>query len=159
VPRVAIVLGKVLGGTTLAVAQAGLVLLLAPIVVGGVGVTGALGALGVLALLGTALTGLGFVIAWSLDSTQGFHAIMNLLLVPMWLLSGALFPVTGAATWVQVLMTLNPLTYGVSALRTVLYGASAPGEPSLATALLVLVIFGVATVGVSAWLVGRRRLT
>ena len=48
-----------------------------------------------LALVAFGLTGLGFILAWRLDSTQGFHAIMNLLLVPMWMLSGALFPASG----------------------------------------------------------------
>jgi ABC-2 type transport system permease protein len=158
VPRVSIVLAKVLGGTTLAVGQAALVLLLAPFVVDGLTIGAAVGALGVLALLGAALTGLGFVIAWTLDSTQGFHAIMNLLLVPMWLLSGALFPVTGAAGWVQALMTINPLTYGVSALRTTMYGVAAPGDPSLGLALAVLVAFGLVTIAASAALVERRRL-
>jgi ABC-2 type transport system permease protein len=159
VPRATIVLGKVLGGTTLAVGQAMLVLALAPLVMDGLTFGAGLRALAVLAVLGLALTGLGFVIAWQLDSTQGFHAIMNLVLVPMWLLSGALFPVTGAAGWVQALMTVNPLTYGVSALRTTMYGVAAPGEPSLPVALSVLVAFAATTLGLSVWLVQRRRLT
>jgi ABC-2 type transport system permease protein len=56
-----------------------------------------------------------------MDSTQGFHAVMNLFLIPLWLLSGSLFPQAGAAGWVAFLMTINPLTYGVAAVRAVLY--------------------------------------
>ena len=63
------------------------------------------------------LTGLGFILAWRMDSTQGFHAIMNLFLMPLWLLSGALFPLDGAPHWLRMIMRLNPLTYGVSALH------------------------------------------
>ena len=63
------------------------------------------------------LTGLGFLIAWKMDSTQGFHAIMNLFLIPLWLLSGSLFPASGAAGWLGTVMAANPLTYGVAALR------------------------------------------
>jgi ABC-2 type transport system permease protein len=76
-----------------------------------------------------ALTCVGFVIAWRLDSTQGFHAIMNLLLVPLWLLSGAFFPVppfAQDATWGELIlhgvMRINPLTYAVSGVRQLMFG-------------------------------------
>jgi ABC-2 type transport system permease protein len=52
-----------------------------------------------------------------LDSTQGFHALMNLVLMPLWLLSGALFPAEGAAGWVKVAIRLNPVHYAFEALR------------------------------------------
>lgn len=156
-PRAAIVLGKLLGGTTLAVLQAGLFLLLAPVA----GIDLALDAipaiLGVLALLGFALTGLGFLIAWWLDSSQGFHAIMNLLLVPMWVLSGAVFPAAGAAAWVRGAMAVNPMTYGVSALQTLMIGRT--DGPPLGLAVVVTVAFGLAMLGASAWMVGSRRGT
>ena len=99
---------------------------------GGLGAGTIAALLAILALLAFGLTGLGFLIAWTLDSTQGFHAIMNLFLVPMWLLSGALFPASGAAVWMQWLMWINPLTYGVSAVRSTMLRARAAGEPSLA---------------------------
>ena len=67
-----------------------------------------------------ALTALGFVIAWRMDSTQGFHAIMSVLLMPMWLLSGAFFPADDAVAACGS-MRLNPLTYGVAGLRRLLY--------------------------------------
>ena len=63
-----------------------------------------------------ALTSLGFVLAWRMDSTQGFHAIMNLLLMPMWLLSGSFFPAP-ASGWLAWVVRLNPLTYGTAGLR------------------------------------------
>jgi ABC-2 type transport system permease protein len=143
VPRAAIVLGKILGGTTLAVLQGGVFLLLAPLA----GVPLAAGSLPLLlatmALLGFALTGLGFVIAWSLDSTQGFHAIMNLFLIPMWLLSGAVFPAAGAAGWIRAVMSVNPLTYGVAALRGSLDASPIDGPP-LGLSLIVVAAFGAA---------------
>ena len=67
-----------------------------------------------MALTAMALSALGFLAAWRMDSVQGFHAVMNLLLMPMWLLSGALFPATGAAGWMRVVMDVNPLTFGLS---------------------------------------------
>ncbi len=92
VPRAAIVLGKVLGGTTLATAQGLIFLVFAPFV--GVHFTLTSFPLIVLTifLVSFSLTALGFAIAWPLDSTQAFHAIINLFLIPLWLLSGALFP-------------------------------------------------------------------
>jgi len=73
------------------------------------------------------LTALGFLIAWPMDSTQGFHALINLFFVPLWFLSGALFPSAGAAEWIRTLMRFNPLSYGHEALQGLL--ATRPGMP------------------------------
>jgi ABC-2 type transport system permease protein len=128
VPRWAIVVGQALGGTTLAVLQGGLTLLLAPLL--GIELTplSVVATLLVMTVIGLGLTGLGLVIAWRMDSTQGFHAIMNLILIPIWLLSGAFFPVAGAPVPLRWVMLANPLTYGMAALRHCLYAA----EPGLA---------------------------
>ena len=79
-------------------------------------------------LVSFALTALGFTIAWSMDSNQAFHAIINLFLIPLWLLSGALFPLTGASGWIRFLMRINPLTYGVEALRDAALSRKRPGS-------------------------------
>ncbi len=158
VPRIAIVLGKTLGGTTLALVQAGLFLFLAPLANTPIDLATLPLLLLVLAVFAFALTGLGFVLAWSLDSTQGFHAIMNVLLVPMWLLSGAVFPQTGAAGWVRGVMLANPMTYGVSALRSVLAGSDpATGSTSVGGSLAFITVFGLATLALSSWSVYRRQ--
>ena len=133
VPRVAIVLGKVLGGTALAFGQGLAFLLLGPLA--GVRFTpaGLLAAMGMMLVVSFALTALGFCIAWRMSSTQGFHAIMNLFLMPMWFLSGALFPprddMFAPLLWV---MRLNPLTYGLAGIRRALYlGVYNPSDVSL----------------------------
>lgn len=138
-PRASIALGKILGGATLATLQAALFLLLAPLVGISLSIAQVAASLGVMFLIAFGLTGLGFCLAWRLDSTHGFHALVNLFLVPMWLLSGALFPLSGAQAWIGWLMLANPLTYGMSLLRHTLY-ASAPGE-----AISLPVAFGVTT--------------
>lgn len=155
VPPVAIVLAKLLGGTTLAVLQAAVFLALAPAASLAVTGPGVLGALGVVLLLGFALTGLGFVFAWRVDSTQGFHAVMNLVLFPMWLLSGAVFPASGAAGWIRALMAVNPLTYGVAALQQLLLGHAS--GPSLVICLAVTVSFALTMLLACVLVVGRRR--
>ena len=144
VPRMAIVLGKVLGGTVLAFGQGLLFLLLAPTV----GIRLSAGAVAltllVMLLVSFALTALGFCLAWRMSSTQGFHAIMNLFLMPMWFLSGALFPADGALGGLGWIMRLNPLTYGLAALRRALYWNALPDSttmPSLGLSLAVTVAF------------------
>lgn len=117
--------GKVAGSATLAWVQGLLLLALAPLAEVSVHPLTLLAAAGVLALLAVALTSLGFVFAWRVDSVQGFHAVMNLLLIPLWLLSGAFFPLTGAPPWLAAVMRFNPLTWAVTALRQALDPASA----------------------------------
>jgi ABC-2 type transport system permease protein len=128
-PRLALVLGVVLGGTTLAVGQGALVALLAPTVDLTPGIGGAAVALAAAVLLAVTFTALGFVFAWRLKTTRAYHAVMNVLLIPIWLLSGAFFPLSGAPPLLQLVMRLNPATYGVALLRHGLHGLpeSIPG--------------------------------
>jgi ABC-2 type transport system permease protein len=138
-PR-AVVLGKVLGGTILGALQGGALLLLVPALHLPVDAGAFAAAAALLLVLAFALTSLGFLIAWSLDSTQGFHAIMNLFLIPLWLLSGAFFPASGAPAFLRAAMALNPLTYGVAALRRAL-GAGGAGLPGWGLSAAVTVLF------------------
>jgi ABC-2 type transport system permease protein len=140
VSRTVIVIGQALGGTTLALVQGLLFLLLAPLA--GLTLTPGrvLAAIGVMVIVGFALTNLGLVIAWRMRSTQGFHAIMNLLLIPIWLLSGAFFPADGVPAPLAWVMRLDPLTYGLAALRACL-DPSASGLPPLWLSLGLAVAF------------------
>ena len=134
------------GSTTLALIQGMVFMALAPLVIG-LSPAAVFITMVVLGLVAFGLTALGYVIAWSLDSTQGFHAIMNLFLIPMWLLSGAVFPANGAPGWLQWVIAVNPVTYGVAAVRWSLYGPTtyaAIGGPAPVVSLAVLVTFGVA---------------
>jgi ABC-2 type transport system permease protein len=157
VPRSAIVLGKVLGGTTLAAVQGMIFLIFAPFAGVHLHPLQVLLVAVVVFLVSFALTALGFAIAWPMDSTSAFHGIINLFLIPLWLMSGALFAPSGASGWIRALMKLNPLTYGVAALRDLLYpgmDTSFPLDQSMATLLLFsLVMFGL------AFLMANRRTT
>ncbi len=158
VPRSAIVLGKILGGTTLAALQGAVFLLLAPFAHVTLRLADVPSLVLVILLASFAVTGLGFLIAWRLDSTQGFHAIMNLFLIPMWILSGALFPASGAAGWIRALMLVNPLTYGVSALRVLFSGGALAGEPPLALSIALMTVFSIVLLLVGAAAVRQRKL-
>jgi ABC-2 type transport system permease protein len=161
VSRMSIVLGKVLGGTVLAFGQAVLFLLLAPLAGIHLTLPGVAGALAIMLVLAFSLTALGFCIAWRMSSTQGFHVIMNLFLLPMWMLSGALFPIAGAAAVAQIVMRLDPLTYGLAGLRRCLYW----NEPSVAAGglgygpcLLISIAFAV-VLFVLASFIARKRVS
>src|SRR5215472_2375974 len=157
VSRSAVVLGKVLGGTTLSTIQGLIFLLFAPLVGIHIGFASYLLVALTIFLISFALTALGFAIAWPMDSTQAFHAIINLFLIPLWLLSGALFPLSGASAWLRMLMRINPLTYGVEALRQLFYPATI-GESSLAASMATLVLFSFFMFGL-AFLMANRRTT
>ncbi len=158
IPRMSLVMGKILGGAILAVSQGVLFLVLAPTVHIGLKPLAVLVTLVVMFLISFGLTGLGFCFAWKMDSTQGFHAIMNLFLIPMWLLSGALFPATGAPAWLHWVMSVNPLTYGVIALRDSFYmdRPRLEGDLSLTVSLGVVVLFALAMWLLSTWLARSR---
>lgn len=143
-PRQAIVLGQALGATTLAWAPSCIFLVLAPVAGIHPSVTAVIGSMIVMAIIAFALTCIGLLIAWRIESTQGFHAIMNLILIPIWLLSGAFWPVSGAPTAMEWLMRLNPLTYGVAALREALYGGGMSSYtvlPAFGISFLIAIAF------------------
>ena len=155
--RTALVLGTVLGGTILALIQGALFLLLLPFIGLGASIAGLLLALLTCLLTGITFTALGFLIAWNMQSTRGFHAVMNLFLLPLWFLSGSFFPAEGASRLLQWLMYLNPVSYSVSALRHALYwpdAAPATFAP-LGLCLAVSAAFAAIMVGASVWKIRR----
>jgi ABC-2 type transport system permease protein len=163
IPRWSMVLGKVLGGASIAMLQGLLFLALGWLTVEGVRPTaaGLVATVGLMFVVSVALTALGFLIAWRMDSTQGFHAVMTVFLFPMWLLSGAFFP-NDVGGWLGWIVRLNPLTYGVAGLRHYLQYASgaeaAPGLPGLATCWIVSLVFAVVMVA-AAWRIAGTRST
>jgi len=158
VSRSAIVLGKVVGGATLATLQGLLFLLFAPFLGIHFSILSLLLTVAVIFLVAFSLTALGFMIAWPMDSTAGFHAVINLFLIPLWLLSGSMFPISGASLWIRVLMRINPLTYGTDALRMLLYQAELTGSLPLNVNLLVLAVFALVMFAL-CFLAANRRTT
>lgn len=158
VNRSVIVLGKVLGGATLATMQGLVFLLFAPALKVHFTVPGLALTVLVIFLVAFSLTALGFIIAWPMDSTAGFHAVINLFLIPLWILSGSMFPISGASGWIRVLMLLNPLTYGTEALRSLLFPGSASTQLTLQANLAVLALFTLVMFALS-FLVANRRST
>jgi ABC-2 type transport system permease protein len=165
VPRWAVAVGKILGGATVAVAQSIVLILLGPLA--GVWPWPVLRVVEILLLcflISFAVTSLGVAIAARMRSMQGFQMLMNFLVMPLYFLSGAMFPLATAPAWMQPLMKVDPLTYGVDALRNVVFaGALLEDEAhraglirwDLATDVGVLALLAVVLATVAALRFGR----
>lgn len=156
VSRSAMALGKILGATTIGAVQGLFFLPLIPLLGLPLNAMGLPEAGALVLAMAFGLTGLGFFFAWRLNSIQGFHSIMNVVLMPMWLLAGSLFPIDGASLWMSWLMRLNPLFYGVTGLRRALSPTPVTSGPDQATCWVVLLAFCAATFGIAVWEASRR---
>src|SRR5207247_4870816 len=140
IDRSAVAIGKSLGGATQAMVQGLILLILAPLI----GVKLTLGSVVALVplvfVLAFALSSMGVAIASRMRSMQGFQVVMNFLMMPMFFLSGALFPLSGLPAWMTILTRLDPATYGMDALRRAVLSQS--GLPSAVIDKLGLTING-----------------
>ncbi|HUK66183.1 MAG TPA: ABC transporter permease [Anaeromyxobacteraceae bacterium] len=156
--RGAVVLGKALGSTAVALSQAAFFLVLAP--AAGISLSRVnfplLFAALVLAALG--LAAFGLTVAWAIDNVQGYHAVQMTLLVPLWVVSGAMFPSSPDHRFLSTLMRVNPVAYAVSATRRALGGPIAPGSlpGSGGRDLCFVAIFALCALGMAV-VVARRR--
>jgi ABC-2 type transport system permease protein len=149
VPRWAIAFGRITGAAAVAWAQAAVLLLLAPLLDVRLSIPSALVALVGLAVTSLGIAAVGVAFAWRTETTAGFHAVMNLVFAPLWLLSGSIFPVQGAAPWLARLTSLNPLTWCTQSIRGPLVGTAWPGS------LIAATVFTVAALLVAIWVVAR----
>ncbi|KAA1260396.1 ABC-2 type transporter [Rubripirellula obstinata] len=170
VGRWPVLFGKVIGGSAIAWVQAVVFLLLVYLFgTASIGWT-LLPMLLLLALMAIAMCSLGMIVAWPMDSTQGFHAIMMLGLMPMWLLAGTFFPIPqigeGSSTGQWILggiMRANPLSYSMVELRRLLYPqidfASLGFAPSPAICWMVTGVMALVTTAIAWWLMrGNRKV-
>ena len=162
ISRLSIVAGKALGGATAALIQAIFLLLL----------IFALKSLSseyfmavrmnfvvfllmvpMMVLISLGLVGIGITIASSLDTLEGFGLIMNFIIMPMFFLSGALFPINNLPSWVRVITYLDPVTYGVELLRSILIGFS---SMSIIMSFSAVLIFTCSILLIGAYLFNKR---
>jgi ABC-2 type transport system permease protein len=138
-----VVLAQAAGATTLAMGEGVIFLLLGPLAGISPGPWQAAWALVVMAVLAFTLSSVGLAIAWRIESTQGFHTVMNLILIPLWLLSGAFFPAAGTPLWLRWAMRLDPLSWGMSALQRLLLAPAlaTPGWSELLRETVVAALF------------------
>lgn len=125
ISRLSIMFGQTIGGATTALIQ-GLIILVVSFIIGGVtpSFTGILIALGFMILIGLAFTSLGIAIASRMEDMQGFQLIMNFVIFPIFILSGALFPLDTAPKVLKIITYFDPMTYGVEGMRYGILGTS-----------------------------------
>jgi ABC-2 type transport system permease protein len=140
ISRASVAVGKALGGSTVAMLQASLLLLVAPLVGVTLSVSMVLAVLALMFLLAFALSGLGVAIASRMRSMEGFQVVINFVLMPILFLSGAFFPLQGLPPWLEALTRLDPAAYAVDALRRVILTTS--GVPAEAVNALAMTMPG-----------------
>ncbi len=138
IDRSAVAIGKILGGATQAMFQGVILLLLAPIFGVRMSPLAVVEVLGLIFCVAFALSGVGVAIASRMRSMMGFQFVLNFLVQPAFLLSGAMFPVTGLPGWMTALTRLDPLTYGVDAVRRIVLDAAGVPAPVLDKLALTL---------------------
>lgn len=137
-PRWSVLGAKALGATLVAAAQGAVVLSASLVLPSPPGAYALLLAILALTLTAAAVSCLSLAFAWWIDSTAGFHSVMNLVLMPMWLLSGAIFPAAGAHPALALAMRLDPLAWSTGAIRAALLERRADGPLLLLTLLFAV---------------------
>lgn len=155
--RSGVLAGKAVGAATIAIIQGAIMLVLAPIVNVPINLGTVLALLPLLLILSLALSGLGLLIGARMRSQQGFQIVMQLVIFPMMFLSGIFFPVSGVATWLEVLSKLNPVTYGIDAIRQVFLGTEVAGVTvfghtmGIVDSAIVVAMVGVVFLTIAIW--------
>ena len=149
ISRITIVLGKTLSGTAVTIVQGCLTLVFAPIVGLHFGLMAFLSLVGVIAILSLGMSAMGVVLATRMQTFEGFGAVSNFVIMPLYFLSGGVFPIERLPTWMAVLVSLNPVTYGVDLMR---HALAQPSVFGLGLDLTILVGFAASMVALSlAW--------
>jgi ABC-2 type transport system permease protein len=156
VNRLFVSLGKAMGGVTIAMIQGILIMIIAMFIgVRYVSFVGVLAGIAVMFLSGIGFNGLGIALASVIESHEGFQMIMSFMTMPLVLLSGAFFPISDLPIWLKSLVYLNPLTYGVEALRWCLSGNS---TIPISLSITVITFFDVIMLGIAGKMFGKMRL-
>lgn len=155
VPSWSIALGKVISGATIASFQGCLMLILSPFVGINLSVGVLLKLIPTMFVVSFSMTGMGILLATRLKSMQGFQVVMNFIMMPMLFISGAMFQLSSAPRWMDTLSKIDPLTYGVDALRTIML-ADFPSRYPLSTDLLLITLISATMITISVFAFSRQ---
>jgi len=165
ISRASVAIGKTLGAATVALLQGTLILLFAPLIGVSLSAWTVLALLPLMFLLAASMGSLGILLATRIRSMEAFQAVMQMLMFPMVFLSGVFFPLQGLPAWMDVLVKVNPATYGIAPIRQVMLG-TLPGSASTISLLghtmslwdniTVLAVFGVIMVLLAMWSFGSQ---
>ena len=165
ISRTSVAVGKTLGSATVALPQGILILLLAPLIGVSLSALTVLALLPLMFLLAASMGSLGVLLATRIRSMQAFQVVMQMLMFPMMFLSGVFFPVEGLPSWMNVLVKINPATYGIAPIRQAVLG-SAPDSPfnisvlghtmSIWDNVIVMAVFGIVMTLLAIWSFGSQ---
>jgi ABC-2 type transport system permease protein len=160
ISRASVAAGKTLGAATVALLQGIIILLFAPLVDISLSAWTVLALLPLMFLLAASIGSLGVLLATRIRSMEAFQAVMQMLMFPMMFLSGVFFPLQGLPVWMNILVKVNPATYGVALIRQVVLGVL-PDSPfsinllghimSLWDNVIVLAVFGTVMILLAMW--------
>ncbi len=154
ISRTSIVIGKAMGGATNALIQGAMLLMLSFIVGVHISPVDFISIIPIMLLISIGFDCFGLFIASIMDSFEGFQTIMSFVIMPTFFLSGALFPLTNAPAWLKTLSSLNPLTYGVDAIREIILNE---GRFSMFHDLLVLFGFSILMLIITSWMFNQKK--
>ncbi len=165
ISRTSVAVGKTLGSATVALPQGIIILLFAPLIGVSLSVLTVLALLPLMFLLAASMGSLGILLATRIRSMQAFQVVMQMLMFPMLFLSGVFFPVEGLPVWMNILVKINPATYGIAPIRQVILGV-APDSPfnisvlghtmSLWNNIAVMAVFGISMTLLAMWSFGSQ---
>jgi len=160
ISRVAVAVGKTLGGATIALVQGIVILLFAPLFGIGISPGVVLKLLPVMFLIACALSAMGILISSRMKSIEAHQVVMQFLMFPMIFLSGVFFPVNNLPSWMSVVVRINPVTYGIDSIRQLVLGLQAADlfrltvlghTMTIAEDLIVMAAFGVVMAVLAMW--------
>ncbi len=165
ISRTSVAIGKTLGSTTIAMLQGAIILLFAPLIGVSLSASTLLALIPLMLLLAASMSSMGILLATRIKSMQAFQVVMQMLMFPMIFLSGVFFPVEGLPAWMNVLVKLNPATYGIAPIRQVILGTTADSPlgitvlghtMSLWDNVVVVAVFGIVMTLLAMWSFGHQ---
>jgi ABC-2 type transport system permease protein len=163
--RGGIILGKAAGGAAVAVLQAFVMLILAPILGVSLSFIMVVELMLLIVIVSISLSGLGLLVASRMQSQQGFQVVIQLIIMPLIFLAGVFYPVNNVPVWMEVISKVNPLTYGVDAIRQVFLGSEGAATigvtifghtMTILEDVLIVAAFGTILLVLSIWSFGRQ---
>ena len=150
--RTSIAIGKAIGGASRSTIQGVIILIFSPLIGINMTIQKFLLIVPLMFFIAFTISGIGIIIAARMESFEGFNLIVNFVIMPMFLLSGAIFPISNLPPWLSTIVNINPLSYGVDIMRWVMTGIS---ERSPALDLTVLSLICVLTTTISVYLFSK----
>ncbi|KYC48847.1 MAG: ABC-2 type transporter [Candidatus Methanofastidiosum methylothiophilum] len=152
ISRTSIAIGKSIGGASRSTIQALIILIFSPLLCIELTITKFILVIPLMFFISFTISGIGIIIAARMESFEGFNLIINFIIMPMFLLSGAIFPISNLPSWLSAIVSINPLSYGVDIMRWVMTGVTERGPT---VDLMILGLVCIVTTSISVYLFSK----